>query len=206
MSGTQSQKYLWCSVPPDMRGNVITSLAALRSQGEGLANQAAKKYEGREALTQTLIKPLDCKWDEVIFLSPYHPHEIYTSYRDAGFQVRPMKFFQIPLERLENKIIAWLPVHRSQEERASGILTSIPFSPEDLPVPFPDEQKKAYREAMTNGIRPLLYGASPHLVVAAKPSLENSMPGIEVTGLEIIDWSKPVELGGSHQSMGNQRA
>lgn len=89
--------------------------------------QAISKYEGREKLMSREIPTLNCLWNDVIFLSPLHPHEHYKEYKRIGFTPKHIEFFKIPIEVLKDKRVTvwkWMsykkypvddPIHESIE-------------------------------------------------------------------------------------------
>jgi len=56
--------------------------------------QAISKYEGREELLKLVIPTLNCLWNDVVFLSPLHPHKHYEAYSKIGFTPRNLQFFK----------------------------------------------------------------------------------------------------------------
>lgn len=71
-------------------------------------NQAISKYRGREKLLERVIPPLSCLWNDVIFLSPLHPHKHYEEYVKLGFTPKHLQFFKIPIEVLEeSRVTVW---------------------------------------------------------------------------------------------------
>lgn len=64
---------------------------------------AISKYVGRESLLSVVIPTLDCLWNDVIFLSPVHPHKHYKEYEEIGFTPKNVQYYQIPIALLEGK-------------------------------------------------------------------------------------------------------
>lgn len=110
-------------------GNYIVPLN-LMPQLDGfseLHKLAISKYEGREKLLSRVIPTLNCLWNDVIFLSPVHPHKHYEEYIKDGFTPKQVFFYKIPIEVLEEKRVTvwkWLsnkkypegdPIHNSLE-------------------------------------------------------------------------------------------
>lgn len=87
--------------------------------------QTISKYQGRESLLTRTIPTLNCLWNDVIFLSPLHPNKHYKEYKRIGFTPKPVQFFKIPIEVLQEKRVTvwkWLsykkyppqdPIHKS---------------------------------------------------------------------------------------------
>ena len=63
------------------------------------------KYIGREHLLTREIPTLNCLWNDVIFLSPLHPHKHYEEYKKIGFTPKSIQFYKIPVEVLREKSV-----------------------------------------------------------------------------------------------------
>ncbi|PJD95020.1 MAG: hypothetical protein CK425_09755 [Parachlamydia sp.] len=73
--------------------------------------QAIAKYQGREELLKLVIPTLNCLWNDVVFLSPLHPHKHYEAYTKMGFTPRKRQFFKIPIDVLKEKrttVFKWM--------------------------------------------------------------------------------------------------
>jgi hypothetical protein len=58
-------------------GDKLLPLAILRVEYPEVYAKAMEKYEGREEVSQNFIPPLECLWEDVIFLSPVHPQVLH---------------------------------------------------------------------------------------------------------------------------------
>lgn len=95
----------------NFKGNWIIPLNMMPNM-EGYSeiyNNAIAKYKGREELLKRVIPTLRCLWNDVIFLSPLHPHKQYKEYKKIGFASRHLQFFKIPIEILEEgkRVTVW---------------------------------------------------------------------------------------------------
>ncbi|MFK7806020.1 MAG: hypothetical protein AB8G95_30605, partial [Anaerolineae bacterium] len=90
-------------VPKNLEGDILYPLNRLKEINPAVAEPHAKKYKGREELMRRRIPPLDCLWNDVLQFSPIHPRDIVQTFRDEGFSLPPIKWFEIPLDRLELK-------------------------------------------------------------------------------------------------------
>ena len=71
-------------------------------------NEQIAKYTGREHLLSRIIPTLNCLWNDVIFLSPVHPHKHYEEYVRLGFTPKSLKIIKIPVEVLkEKRLTVW---------------------------------------------------------------------------------------------------
>lgn len=124
-------KYVYHYRSPNFIGDWIVPLNMMPSM-EGYAEiykQAISKYHGREHLLTKVIPTLErCLWNDVVFLSPVHPHKQYEELKRIGFHCpKKFKFFKIPIDVLKEKritVFKWLsykkypksdPIHESLE-------------------------------------------------------------------------------------------
>jgi hypothetical protein len=69
-----------------MTGTVLYPLNELRSVNMAAYKLHARKYEGREYLTEESIPLLgDCLWNDVVFFMATHPSVFWSAYESAGF-------------------------------------------------------------------------------------------------------------------------
>lgn len=89
--------------------------------------QGIARYQGRERLLEYVIPTLNCLWNDVVFLSPLHPHYHYKAYQKIGFRPKSLQFFKIPIEVLQGKrVTVWDWPHYSHYP----IYRQIPTFPE----------------------------------------------------------------------------
>lgn len=103
MEAAPKKKYLYHKVPEDLKGNIIYPLNELKNIHPDLYLSKSAKYKGRERLMEELIHNLECKWNDVLFLSPVSPEDLKKALNEAGFFPKEMKFFQIDPELLEKE-------------------------------------------------------------------------------------------------------
>lgn len=131
-NGSKSQ-YVYHRRSNNFKGEWIFPLNLMPSI-EGFSEiyaQSVSKYTGREFLLSLVIPTLNCLWNDVIFLSPVHPHKHYEEYTKIGFSPINVQFYQIPVSILEDKRLTvwkWLsnkkyapddPIHNSLESYCS---------------------------------------------------------------------------------------
>ncbi|MDR3546937.1 MAG: hypothetical protein P4M11_01445 [Candidatus Pacebacteria bacterium] len=159
-------------VPGDQRGDILYPLNQLRDMHPELYEQYLKKYEGRESVLTQMIEPLDCLWNDVIFLTAVHPSMVKKAYEETGFKFDlPFRFYEIEPEALDPKraTVMLFPEHRSEPN------VYRPYSPANIDQysEFP-ERTMAYYEAMfSEGVLPLLFLFIPHILYRGTLNVSN---------------------------------
>jgi hypothetical protein len=115
-------------------GNWLIPLNRMRETPEfaEIYERAALNYKGRESLCMHVIPTLNCLWNDVIFLSPLHPHKHYAEYQKIGFSPKNLQFFKIPIEVLEEKRVTVFKWPRYEKY------------PKHHQIPTLDEMSQAY--------------------------------------------------------------
>jgi hypothetical protein len=100
--------FLYHGVHPHMVGDVIMPLNDMKDAHPELYKEYAKKYdyEWRGNLMEKRIEPLNCLWNDVVFLLPVHPAEIRDARRSLGLRWNTTKFFVVPSEILQPELAA----------------------------------------------------------------------------------------------------
>lgn len=98
-------QYVYHHRKKNFTGNYIIPLNRMADLEEfaGIHKRAIAKYEGREQVLERVIPTLNCLWNDVVFLSPLHPHKHYLEYQKLGFEMKDNEFFKIPVEMLSGK-------------------------------------------------------------------------------------------------------
>lgn len=115
--------YLYHRAPEEMKGNSIKPLNDLKKEHPELANKYFLKYNGREQVTKQKVPPLNCEWNDVVFLSAVDPEVVYSEYEKwLGKKVGERVFYKIKIDDLdEDKLIIYrvdkLKVGMSEGER-----------------------------------------------------------------------------------------
>ncbi len=103
-------QYVYHRRTNDFKGDWIVSLNMMPGM-EGFSKiheLAIAKYQGREHLLSKVIPTLNCLWNDVVFLSPLHPHKHYQEYTRIGFTPKSVQYFKIPIEVLaEKRVTVW---------------------------------------------------------------------------------------------------
>lgn len=110
--------FLYHAVPPVFKGTVLYPLNQLRNQYPDVYEFGVSKYQGREALLTRMISEMGCMWNDVIFLTPVHPHAVilmrekYGCIRTkTGLSSSSREWFEIESDELEEDKL-WLFYHR----------------------------------------------------------------------------------------------
>lgn len=85
----------------DVRGDRLLPLNALRRTWPDVYAREVRKYEGREALRDSVLPDLACGWGDVLFLSPVDPGPLLDVLRAAGHAAAPVRFWTLPAAALD---------------------------------------------------------------------------------------------------------
>jgi len=158
---------LYHRVPRNLIGTTLFPLNMLKDLYPEVYHNAVKKYEGREIIMEDVIPLLNCKWNDVIHLSPIHPQELEDAFVALGRQgLKGREFFCVDAMSLnpQNTVVYLYQNETRAEKFMEG--NFIPFDPLELTTMshLPEGTKKYYAEAFSQGEDPLLWYRAPHIL------------------------------------------
>ena len=156
---------LFHTVPDQMLGTVLYPLNELEHVDRAAWERERAKYAGREQVLELRVPPLDCRWNDVLHLSPVHPADIVAELRAVGLEPLRSRFFEIDAAGLD---AARTVVFVNRRARPSGEIDAsewMPFEPDALPdlAAFNEASRRYYRDCAETGKRPRLWGYLPHV-------------------------------------------
>ncbi len=83
------------------RGDELLPLSALREQHPDLYLRHRAKYTGREERLLERVIPLDCAWEDVVFLSPIDSSVLFGAMRSSGRPVPEITMWPLDAGRLD---------------------------------------------------------------------------------------------------------
>lgn len=172
---------LYHAVPIPMDGTVLYPLNQLRTRSQALYDQHARKYAGRERLMQKTVPPLDCLWNDTLFLTAVHPQDLHQALTAAGGTPKTRSFFEIDSARLDPALAT---IFRYRKAKIFEDFTDddfAPFDAENLAAcrRISSETKAYYAEMYAGGKRPLQYHLTPHILYRGTIETKN-LPVITV--------------------------
>jgi hypothetical protein len=164
-------------VPQNFTGSVLYPLNVLEAElPECYANQA-KKYVGREALTEQIIPPLGCYWNDVLHFSPVHPALIKEGLIAAGFEPQITRWFVVaPIALGFNQHNAAIYLHPAKD-RLDFRKMADDFMPFDRRAlgglgNLPEATLTYYKISRKEHKSPLLFHRIPHILYQGSLSLD----------------------------------
>ncbi len=159
-----------------------------------LHQRSISRYKGREFLLSLVIPTLNCLWNDVIFLSPIHPHKHYEEYTKIGYtdQETPrIYYFKIPIEVLKEKRVSvwkWLSNEKYPKELDS--YCAFDFSLYQELEELPDDTKEFWKQYF-NPENPTLYPPYnwyriPHILCQDPIDVSDER-------VTLIDWADPID-------------
>ncbi|MBE7383867.1 MAG: hypothetical protein F6J95_020930 [Leptolyngbya sp. SIO1E4] len=170
--------YLYHRVPPNLTGSILYPLNTLKQKLPALYVAHAKKYLGRESLTQQIIPPLGCLWNDVLHFSPVHPNLIREALISAGFTPTTMQWFQVnPMTmnfNSQNTAIYLSPPKKYRDFTKSAEAFR-PFNYASLPAlsKLPEATLTYYQMSQKQGDSPLLFHRIPHILYQGELHLKD---------------------------------
>lgn len=160
-------------------GDQLYPLNQLKVLNPAVAAEHSQKYAKRQPLLEQLIHPLNCLWNDVLMFSPVHPQEIMQTFRDAGYDLKPKAFFQVPLSRFEPQLTA---VYFYAKQRKFGdhtidpdefaMLADVDFEPLTI---LGDKLTSHIEQSKRDGQNPVMFGHVPHILYKGTLSTDSLM-------------------------------
>lgn len=176
---------LYHLVPRDLAGDTLYPLNELSKHYPEIAAAEMRKYDGRERLMEATLPILNCRWNDVLHLSPLHPTKIKKALIETGHRradPAPLKFFVVPPHALERGQALFFK--HSKDTRGHYDFLKSDFSVFDrdryreLPE-IPEVQRLYFLKMKEEGRRPLFWARTPHVLFRGS---------IHVAGLKVIEW------------------
>lgn len=164
----KEKKYLYHKVPDDLKGNIIYPLNELKNIHPDLYLYKAEKYKGREEVMNLIIEGLECKWNDVLFMTAVNPKELKEELIKAGMHPKEFKFFQIDPEKLDlSKTKVFLfKEGTSKKKPLMDKDEYADFKLEDLEKHsiIPEKTKDYFKNQYENKNHPLMFAFIPHIL------------------------------------------
>lgn len=158
-------RFVYHIVPANLVGQDLHPLNRLSEIHPRLAEEHSAKYAGREWLRRMPVTPLGCTWSDVLMFSPVHPSHVTGAIRHAGLQIRPLRWFALPAERLAPESTVIVLPGPSERQQDPTAMRYHPYSAAALAAfsAVPDVHRR-YLAGLRPGDRPLLFAQIAHVV------------------------------------------
>lgn len=157
---------------------------------EGVYEKAKAKYKGREWQMERVVTPFQCKWNDVVFLGPIHPHLMYQEMQEIGYCPEDLEFFQIPaskLNREQTTVWKWLdfPMMDSIHNHLDSYCSFDGYQEmRQLPISTREWYKINYQPERQDPRPPLIFYGIPHILYRGEIDISDK----DVT---VIQWKTP---------------
>lgn len=163
---TDNMSWVYHAVPKSMKGDFLLPLNSLRTSFPELYFAALRKYQEREHVPNQRIDGLDCRWVDVVHLSPVAPNDLMRALGRFGFGNSTTEFFQIDANSLDpTRTIIYL-----NKDLGASLKTARenfrPFDPANLKR-YSSVTREAlvyYRRQAQLGRKPLWFHGIPHIL------------------------------------------
>ena len=173
-------QYVYHLIDKGFKGTTLFSLQDLKEEYPAIYDKKISKYKGREFLLKRRIVKINCKWNEVVHLSPYHPHVVYKALKQQGIDPEEAKWVKIPVDYLDEKLAV---IYRDFNQRENWVIEVNEIDSLDkISEQLPKETTEYYKNMVKAKKEPLLFMFAHHVLYHSP---------IDIEGLEIISWSNP---------------
>jgi hypothetical protein len=166
--GKMARERLYHRRPMNLRGNILYPLNRLKHFDGDAYEQHRAKYNGREALLEQRIPPLDCFWNDVLHLSPVHPGRVAELARGWGLGWCETEWFEFDPRALKFSA-ADTAVFRYTDTSISTVLPAEQFERFDVEKlcemsEIPDRTREYYASMSRGDGRYLIFVGVPHVL------------------------------------------
>lgn len=171
--------YLYHKMPINMAGKTLFPLNSMKKNLPQVYETEKAKYKGREFLMDEMVPILNCRWNDVLHLSPIEPKLIYSALFETGFKPDKTLFYKIPVSLIDRKNTVIFKYENEDAELTSDQI--IPFQSNilDSIAKLPSGTKQWYQYCFSEKRQPLLFHLVPH-VLTTQP--------IDITNCDIVSW------------------
>ncbi|WP_298973067.1 hypothetical protein [uncultured Roseobacter sp.] len=168
--------------PPNLRGNLLLPLDALRKEHPDLYAAKMAKYRGRETIPTRPLPELKCRWCDCVQFSTVHPEAIRDAMLRAGhsWPDNGRRFFGVSVDEAGfsagNTVIWRYEDAGPAADIAAAKSDIVPYSPgcvAELDA-LHHRTEKYFQEMHALGCRPLLFVGVPHLLHRGPVSLKHA--------------------------------
>ncbi len=185
-------EYVYHAVPKNLTGNRLIPLNDLKDTHPEIFKAAIAKYDDhpkRKLLPTITIPILNCLWNDVVMLSPVHPHLIYQGWRKVGKSIdQSVQFYQIPIKKL--KATPTVIYHYDPDEE-----TGMPINEKNIEILHTEKYRELkelseetldwYKKLHQEGKFGAHFHTLPHVMAKGE---------IDVSDVDIIDWKEPMRI------------
>lgn len=171
--------FVYHMISPKMIGPLLIPLNSLKNSYPEIYKEHASKYNGREELMNEVIPLLQCKWNDVLHLSPVEPKTISSALKSAGSYAREVNFYKIPIIKLDsNKTVIYKNNLKNLKLAKEDFIYFDHQCFENL-LELPNETIAYYKSCIENQKRPLLFHGVPHVLTTQS---------LDISDCEIVCW------------------
>lgn len=172
-------QYVYHLIEKGFKGTILFSLNDLKEELPAIYQKQLTKYKGREFLLKRRIVKINCNWNDVVHLSPYHPHVIYKALLQQGITPEEMQWVKIPVDYLDDRLTV---IYRDYTQNENWMIEVNDIDALDKISSHLPKETIDYYKAMHKAKKDPMLFMHAHHVLYHSP--------IDIDGLEIISWSK----------------
>lgn len=171
--------FLYHGVPEDMQGTVLMPLTLMLEKDPELYAKYLQKYEGREEVVERRIPLLNCPWNDVVQLLPFHPRKLFELQKQLGVikSIPDYRYFAIDSSQLDSsRTVVFFKTSPGEENVTMKWLSEVNLLElQDIPP-----ATVHYYESMVGKAQPVFnYQFVPHIVYRGTIDISSS-PVIDI--------------------------
>ena len=173
------QQYVYHRKPPIMVGDLLIPLNTFQQTMPELYIAYASKYKGREELLDLQVPKLNCKWNDVLHLTPIHPALLYQALTQTGHTPQEgIQYYEIPVSKLDASCtVVFHYTHDDGSMTDDQIQFLTPTVLSRVIKTVPSVTLDYYKECMSKKCKPASHYRIPHIL---------TMGSIDVSKCRII--------------------
>ena len=157
-------------------GDVLYPLAGVRDINQELYSNLMSKYQGREKVLSMVISQLNCRWDEVLHMSPVHPSKLSDVLAGAGLN-RKFLYYEIDPTTLDQNNLILYPNTYRDEDKIYNLEAKdfVEFNSSDLNkwAYIPQKTVEYYKQRIREGKQFLTFRNIPHILYKGSIDVSN---------------------------------
>lgn len=156
-------QYFYHGIPEDMQGSELIPLNQMLEVDADLRAKYLEKYKGREEILARKIPLLDCLWNDVVQLVPFHPRKLFELQKELSLirDIPDYTYYKISTNLLDpSRTVVYFKTAPGEEHVTVKWLKDVNLEEiQDIP-----EATRKYYETMVGTHEPVFnYQFVPHV-------------------------------------------
>jgi hypothetical protein len=178
---------LYHAEPIGLTGERLVPLSALAVTDPAAYAKAIAKYNDspdRRRLPNRHVPLLDCRWQDVVFLCPVHPHVVWRAWQRRGVEPVSQRFLAIPAKSVAHiPAVVYTPARTTPgEDIHPADVTPFDAATYTEMTDLPERTLAWYDTLIAAGRTGAQFHTVPHVLVRGR---------VDIGDAEVVDWRDP---------------